>query len=91
MANEQTENLTVAADGTVTLVLPSGKTAIMKPYKGKQIRQAQKAAGGDETKLVYAIIALTTEIEGKPIVMEDLDEMSGPDVLKLMGQFGNFQ
>lgn len=85
------ETRTVATDGTVTLVLPSGKTATMKPYKGKHIRQAQKAAGSDETKLVYAIIAITTEIDGKPVVMEDLDEMSGPDVLKLMGEFGNFQ
>lgn len=72
------------------ITLPSGAVATLNPYKGKHIRQAQKLSNGDETKLVPAIIASTVLIDGKPIVMEDLDEMHGPDVLKLMGEFGNF-
>lgn len=70
------------------ITLPSGKTATIAGFKGKHIREAQKMAGGDEGKLIYALIAQTTKIDDKPVVMEDIDEMNGPDVLALMGEFG---
>lgn len=46
---------------------------------------------GDTSKIVFAMIALTVTIDKEPVVMEDLDEMDGADVLELMGEFsGNF-
>ncbi|MFO0387561.1 MAG: hypothetical protein ACK505_12335 [Flavobacteriales bacterium] len=76
--------------GQKTIKLPSGKTAEVRPYKGKDIRQAMKVSEGDQSKLIFAIIAHTTTIDSKPVVMEDLDEMDGSDVFALMSEFGNF-
>lgn len=70
-----------------TIALPSGKKAEIKDFKGKHIRDAQRIADGDVSKFIFAMIAVTTTIDNKPIVMEDLDEMDGRDVLKLQAEF----
>jgi hypothetical protein len=67
-----------------TITLPSGKTAVISDFKGKHIRKAQQIGAGDSGKMMFALIAEIVTIDGNGIVMEDLDEMSGPDVLKLM-------
>lgn len=67
--------------------LPSGKVATISGFKGKHIREAQRMADTDISKMTFAMIALTTVIDGNPIIMEDLDEMDGADVLALMGEF----
>ncbi len=77
-----------------TINLPSGAVAVIKEkFKGKHIRKAQLAAGSDTSLYMFAIIAQLAEIDGKPVVMEDLDEMEGSDVMALMSHFGesNFQ
>lgn len=71
-----------------TLILPSGKTATIKPFKGKHISIAQVQAGSDQSKYLFSIISQCIEIEGNFVAMEDLDEMDGADVLALMGEFG---
>jgi hypothetical protein len=68
--------------------LPSGKVAVIVPFKGKHVREAQRIAGGDVSNIMFAMISLTTSIDGNPILMEDMDEMDGSDVLALMGEFG---
>lgn len=75
-------------DGSKTVHLSGGKVAEVKPFKGKHVKQAQRLIDGDSDNMVFAMIALLTSIDGKPIVMEDLDELPGGDVLKLMGEFG---
>jgi hypothetical protein len=70
-----------------TITLPSGKTAVIEHFKGKHVRTAQQIADGDSTKILFALIAQLTTIDGEPVVMEDLDEMHGPDVMKLMAEF----
>lgn len=71
--------------------LPSGKTATFESFKGKHVRQASQMVDGDTSKIIFAMIALTVKIDGQGVVMEDLDEMDGADVLELMGEFsGNF-
>lgn len=72
---------------TKEIKLPSGKTAVIAPFKGKHVREAQKVAGDDTSLIVFAMIALTTTIDGQPVVAEDLDEMDGMDVMALMGEF----
>lgn len=74
-------------DNVKTFVLPSGKVAVMRDFKGKHVREAQRQAGGEPDKLLFTIIALTTEIDGKAVIMEELDEMDGMDVFALYGQF----
>ena len=73
------------ADGTVTL--KNGSIATLKEFKGRHIREATKAADGDQSKMLFAMMAMCIEIDGKPIVMEDLDDMNGGDCLKLQGAF----
>lgn len=73
--------------GTQTATLPSGKVAVVSDFKGKHIRQATEQADGNAGKMIFALIAITTTIDGKKIVMEDLDEMPGRDVLKLQAMF----
>lgn len=67
--------------------LPSGRKAEIQQFKGKHIREAARLADSDSSKLVFALIAMLTTIDGEAIVMEDLDEMNGKDVMKLMGEF----
>lgn len=71
--------------------LPSGKTATISQFKGKHVREAQRMADSDVSKMTFAMIALTTKIDGQPIMMEDLDEMDGSDVIALMGEFAGNQ
>jgi tryptophanase len=68
--------------------LPSGRKASVAPFKGKHIKMAQRIVGEDSENIIYAIIALLTTIDGQPVVMEDMDEMPGQDLLKLMAEFG---
>jgi hypothetical protein len=70
-----------------TITLPSGKTAVIGEFKGMHIREAQRVSGGEQDKFLFALIAATTQIDGKPVVMEEMDEMDGKDVLALMGDF----
>lgn len=82
-----------ALDATQTVVtgkeikLTSGKIAVIQPFKGRHIMQAQRIAGGDQERFLYALIAMLTTIDGQGIVLEDLEAMDGRDVLKLMGEF----
>lgn len=82
---ETNENVAV---GSKQITLPSGKIAQILPFKGKHIREAQRIADGDTSNMMFAMIAITTTIDGQNIVAEDLDEMDGQDVLALMGEFG---
>jgi len=70
-----------------TATLPSGAVAEFLPFKGKHLRIAQRMSGSDQSLVMYAIIATVTLIDGKGIVMEDLDEMDGRDVLKLIEEY----
>lgn len=71
--------------------LPSGKIAEVGAFKGKHIREAQRISDGEQDKFLFALISLTSTIDGNPILTEDLDDMDGADVLALMGEFsGNF-
>lgn len=69
--------------------LPSGKTAEIIDFKGKHIRAASELAGEDPSKIIFAMIAICCTIDGEPVVMEDLDEMPGRDVLKLQKEFSD--
>jgi hypothetical protein len=71
------------------ITLPSGKIAKLEEYKGKHIREASKIADGDQTKLMFALISLCATIDDQPILMEDLDEMNGRDVMMLMTEFND--
>lgn len=71
-----------------TVTLPSGKVAEIGDFKGKHIREAQRIAEGKAAdQMTFAMIAVSTTIDGQMVTMEELDEMDGFDVLALMGEF----
>lgn len=67
--------------------LPSGKKASIRAFKGKDAMMAQRQAGTDGDKYLPILIAMTTTVDGNPIVFEDLEEMDGADYLSLLGEF----
>lgn len=75
------------SDWPKTVTLPSGKTATIREGKGRDLLQAQRLVGKDTDAMPYALIALRCQIDGAPIVYEDvLDVLSDADVLALMGE-----
>jgi len=87
--SEDLFNLPVKPQEVQTITLPSGKVAVIGIFKGKHIREATRTADGESDKMIFALIAMTTTIDGKKIVWEDLDEMDGRDVLKIQGAFSS--
>lgn len=69
------------------ITLPSGKVALIEQFKGKHVRLAQRNAGTDTDAFLYHLIAMLTTIDGNPVVLEDLDEMEGRDLMRLMAEF----
>lgn len=72
-----------------TIQLPSGAIAECIDSKGKHIIEAQKQSSEDPNKLIFALIAVCTKIDGKQLVMEDVEELSSADCFKLMAEFGS--
>lgn len=68
-----------------TLTLPSGKIATVRQGKGYDLLQAQMKAKTSE-ELPYALIAELAEIDGQPLVYEDILEMDLSDVVALQGE-----
>lgn len=75
--------------GTVkTVTLPSsGRIATVRKGKGKDMRIAARHTNPAQDPIGYAmaLAAQLTEIDGKPVVPEDLDEMDMDDVGAIMG------
>lgn len=70
------------------IVLPSGtKAQVLVNGKGKHLRQASRMAGPGTDQMTFsmAMCAVKALIEGQPITLEDLYEMSDEDVLSLIG------
>ena len=70
------------------VTLPSGKTAAIRRGKGRDLMRAQRAVAGnpDPTAVVFALIAELAQIDGAPIVYEDVVEMDLGDVLVLQAE-----
>ena len=70
---------------TKTITLPSGATAEVRKGRGKDLMRAHRAVRGkdDPMAIAFALIAELTNIDGKPIVYEDVLEMGLADVLAL--------
>lgn len=68
-----------------TLILPSGKTAVIRKGKGNDLLQAQMKAKTSE-EIIYALIAELSEIDGQSLVYEDLLDMDLEDVVALQAE-----
>src|SRR5271169_5290528 len=65
--------------------LPSGKHADVRKGKGRDLMRAHRAVAGNSEPMSvsFALIAELAQVEGKPLVYEDLLEMDLDDVLTL--------
>jgi hypothetical protein len=69
------------------ITLPSGKIAVIKDGKGKDLFWAQKMAN-DTSEIMKMLMIRLVEVDGKAITEYDLDEMDIADVLMLTNEFG---
>lgn len=63
--------------------LKDGREAISHLLKGKDRVMLKRITGGEASKMQDAVVALSTKIDGKAIVVEDLDEMWFNDLTKV--------
>jgi hypothetical protein len=68
------------------ITLPSGKTAKIKEGKGKDLFWALSNSTG-QNDIIKLLIVRLTEIDGKPITEDDLEELPLADVMVLMKEF----
>lgn len=88
MTDKTEEKTTAANASTRTITLPSsGKTAVIRKGKGKDMRIAARHVNPAQDPIGYAmaLAAQLTEIDGNPVLPEDLDEMEMDDVGAIMG------
>nr|VFK16286.1 MAG: hypothetical protein BECKLFY1418C_GA0070996_102231 [Candidatus Kentron sp. LFY] len=70
------------------IVLPSGKRAAFLKRRGIAIVNAQRKIGGDASRMSFALISEMVEIDGSPVLMEQLeDEIDFFDCLALTEEF----
>lgn len=69
--------------------LPSGSQAVFYRRKGIVLINAQRKVSGDSSRVAFALLSEIVEIDGKPCLMEDFDEMDLFDVMCLSEELGN--
>jgi hypothetical protein len=68
------------------ITLPSGRVARIKEGKGKDLFWALSNSTG-QNDIIKLLIVRLTEIDGKPITEDDLEELPLADVMTLMKEF----
>jgi hypothetical protein len=68
------------------ITLPSGRVARIKEGKGKDLFWALSNSTG-QNDIIKLLIVRLTEIDGKPITEDDLEELPLADVMTLMREF----
>jgi hypothetical protein len=68
------------------ITLPSGKIARIKEGKGKDLFWALSNSTG-QNDIIKLLIVRLTEIDGKPLTEDDLEELPLADVMFLMKEF----
>jgi len=68
------------------VALPSGKIARIKEGKGKDLFWALSNSTG-QNDIIKLLIVRLTELDGKPITEDDLEELPLADVMALMREF----
>lgn len=73
---------------TRKITLPSGAVASIREGKGRDLLAATRAAGGanDPMKIAFGLIAALVTIDGRALMIEDVEDMSLADVFKLQGE-----
>jgi hypothetical protein len=64
--------------------LSDGKEVVTRMLKGKDAKDIQRLTDKDAEKFQHAIIAVSTKIDDKAIVIEELDELWYADYTKIL-------
>lgn len=70
-----------------TITLPSGKTALIYRGKGRDSNRALKESDGDSSKYLICLMAALVEVDGRPVVPEDLEDLDLKDYTTLQTEF----
>lgn len=86
--NEQAPAAATSDDGTRTVTLPSGRAAVIRPGKGRDVKRAFQMAGpdGGNTGVLFGMIAVKVTLDGRPLTIEDVDDLLDADVFVLLGE-----
>jgi hypothetical protein len=68
------------------ITLSDGRTAVIRPGKGRDAMNAQKVSGTSIEKFFPALMAQLVTIEGDKMVMEDFEDLPLQDYLTLQGE-----
>ncbi|MBF6559135.1 MAG: hypothetical protein IVW56_02510 [Candidatus Binataceae bacterium] len=73
------------ADEVKAIMLPSGRAATIRKGKGRDLMRAHRAVAGNQEPMAvsFALVAELAQVEGRPIVYEDVLAMDLEDVLVL--------
>lgn len=71
------------------VLLTDGRIATVREGKGKDVEKASMISGGDQTKYLSAMMSSTIEIQGVPILMEDLGDLGMKDYMRLQLAFAD--
>lgn len=71
-----------------TIQLPSGRTAVLRPGRGKDLIHAYRAVGEnpEPTAVSFSLIAELVRVDDKPLVYEEVLDMPLDDVLVLQAE-----
>lgn len=81
------------AENQRRITLPSGRVAMVREGRGRDLIQAQRAVGktAESTAMLQALAALLCQVDGKDLIYEDVLDMPVADVLMLEAEvLGNF-
>lgn len=67
-----------------SIILSDGREVIVRKGKGRDVQEAFKVAGSDQSKLISAMMARLVTVAGFQLVYEDLMEMDAEDYLAIM-------
>lgn len=73
------------------VLLPSGSVAVFFKRKGVALINAQRKADGDNSRTGFALLSEIIQIDGKTVLMEDIEQMDLFDVMRLsevLGELG---
>lgn len=69
------------------VLLTGGRIATVREGKGKDIERATMESSGDQSKYLTSMMAATTVIDGSPVSMYILSELSAKDYLAIQVAF----
>lgn len=77
-----------APDANEGIILSDGRRATFRALKGRDAMKAHERAQGDGEKTNYVLAAMATKIEGKQVILEDLEELPLADFFAVINGYG---